>query len=300
MRFAAVAALGLALTFASPALAQQEPDAAADVSVTRPAWPAGAGPVAALDEGHRNFHTLDGRYGPFAALLRSDGYQVRAARGPITAESLKGVRVLMIANARAPEGSSSAFTLEEIAMLKAWVGQGGSLLLIADHMPFAGAATTLGQAFGFTFEDGYTQIPREGPLPDIFTPGQGLGRHAVTTGRSASERIDELATFTGSAFTAPAGAVPILTLPAGSKAIKPDAEGRIVRDGSGVDVGGWLQGAVMDYGKGRLAVFGEAGMFSAQIVRQNDFRMGFNSPRAPRNKQFALNLLHWLSGGPAR
>lgn len=293
MRFAFVA-LTLALAAASPTLAQQQPDTAADISVAKPEWQRGTGPVVAVDEGHRNFHTIEGRYGPFAGLLSNDGFQVRSARGAITTEGLKDIRVLVVANARAPEGQASAFTSEEIATLKTWVEQGGSLLLIADHMPFAGAATQLGKTFGFTFEDGYTQIPRQGPLPDVFTARRGLGRHAVTVG------IDELATFTGSAFTAPSGAVPILTLPAGSKAARPGAEGKLARDGSGVDVGGQLQGAVMDYGRGRLAVFGEAGMFSAQVAGPSGFRMGFNNPRAPRNKQFALNLVRWLSGDQGR
>ena len=37
----------------------------------------------AIDEAHRNFHTRDGRYKPFAALMESDGFEVSAAcNGP--------------------------------------------------------------------------------------------------------------------------------------------------------------------------------------------------------------------------
>ncbi|MGB0915797.1 MAG: hypothetical protein ACPGVI_06975, partial [Crocinitomicaceae bacterium] len=42
---------------------------------------------------------------------------------------------------------------EEITFIKNWVKKGGKLVLIADHMPFAGAANDLAKAFGFEFCD---------------------------------------------------------------------------------------------------------------------------------------------------
>ena len=62
---------------------------------------------------------------------------------------------------------------------------------------------------------------------------------------------------------------------------------------------GLLQGAVLRHGQGRVAVFGEAAMFSAQTQVLGDQvvgRMGMNDPEAPQNAQFVLNVLHWLSG----
>ncbi len=54
----------------------------------------------------------------------------------------------------------------------------------------------------------------------------------------------------------------------------------------------------MPYGKGRLAVFGEAAMFSAQIAtlpgNPQPIKAGMNVAGYD-NRQFALNLLHWLS-----
>jgi hypothetical protein len=56
----------------------------------------------------------------------------------------------------------------------------------------------------------------------------------------------------------------------------------------------------MSFGKGRLAVIGEAAMFSAQVVKlsdgdqQREFKAGMNVPGTD-NQQFALNVLHWLS-----
>jgi hypothetical protein len=61
-----------------------------------------------------------------------------------------------------------------------------------------------------------------------------------------------------------------------------------------IPVGGWLQGAVMPFGSGRAAFFGEAAMFSAQL--SDNQPMGMNAPRAEQNFQFVLNVMHWLSG----
>ena len=61
---------------------------------------------------------------------------------------------------------------------------------------------------------------------------------------------------------------------------------------------GLLQGAVIRHGKGRVAVFGEAAMFTAQVIERNGqvVRFGMNDPAASQNAQFVLNVLHWLSG----
>jgi hypothetical protein len=59
---------------------------------------------------------------------------------------------------------------------------------------------------------------------------------------------------------------------------------------------GMLQGVVLTHGRGRVAVFGEAAMFSAQIAGPQRRPMGMNDPAAPQNAQFLLNVLHWLSG----
>jgi hypothetical protein len=44
---------------------------------------------------------------------------------------------------------------------------------------------------------------------------------------------------------------------------------------------GWCQGAVKEFGKGRVAVWGEAAMFSAQKANNN--KIGMNSPYARHN-----------------
>jgi len=52
----------------------------------------------------------------------------------------------------------------------------------------------------------------------------------------------------------------------------------------------------VDYRKeGRIAVFGDATMFSAQLSSE-DMPIGMNSPESKENIQFLLNVLHWLTG----
>jgi hypothetical protein len=60
---------------------------------------------------------------------------------------------------------------------------------------------------------------------------------------------------------------------------------------------GLLQGAVLSHGRGRVAVFGEAAMFSAQLAGPNRNPMGMNAPHARQNPQFLLTVVHWLAEG---
>ena len=68
------------------------------------------------------------------------------------------------------------------------------------------------------------------------------------------------------------------------------------KDSPRTPIKGWLQGGVVRVGKGRVAVFGEAAMFSAQLAGPNKAPMGMNAPIAAQNPQFLLNVMHWLSG----
>ena len=58
-----------------------------------------------------------------------------------------------------------------------------------------------------------------------------------------------------------------------------------------------LQGAVVYHGMGRVAVLGEPAMFTAQLAGPEKRPVGMNAPDARENARFALNVLHWLSGG---
>jgi hypothetical protein len=47
-----------------------------------------------------------------------------------------------------------------------------------------------------------------------------------------------------------------------------------------------------------VAVFGEAAMFSAQVMSayKPPYRFGFQANGAEQNKRFILNLMQWLAG----
>jgi hypothetical protein len=276
--------------------AQQVADLNYKPPVPRPAYESGKGPRVAIDEAHHNFHTAEGRYKPFAELLRRDGYRVSGLSQRLSAASLAGTDVLVISNAlheRNAEDWSppnpSAFTREEIAALHDWVEKGGSLFLIVDHMPFPAAAGDLAKAFGVEFRNGHARAGhwKEDGL-DTFDSATGLKESTITRGRSDDEKVTKVATFTGSAFKPPKHATPVLEF--GPKSVLME---RGEKETQEVPIEGWCQGAVMKVGRGRVAVFGEAAMFSAQLAGKE--QMGMNVPGAEQNHQLLLNVLHWLT-----
>jgi hypothetical protein len=293
--------------------AQQMPDRTYRPMVEDRAYAIGEGPVVCLDEAHVNFHTIDDRFWPFAELLRRDGYVLRANRAKFEAASLAECSILVIANAlpsdaereKSPYPTPSAFTPREVEDTHQWVRGGGKLLLIADHMPFAGAAANLAAAFGVTFTDGFAlegfkaESERDAAFakPTIFRASdKTLRAHAIVRGRHSKESVASVRTFTGQAFRAPETAEPILVVPSTFISLMPRTAWQFTADTTRVPSGGWLQGAVMRVESGRAGFFGEAAMFSAQIAGPTRNPMGMNAPGAEQNFQFVLNVMHWLSG----
>lgn len=298
------AAACIALLGTSVAEAQQVADTLFRPPVAAPAFGVGTGPVLAIDAGHRNFHTADGRYRAFAELARRDGYRVRSVAAPFSAASLDGIDVLVIANALHPRNEEewtlpvhSAFTAAEIDAVRAWVASGGALLLIADHMPFPGAAADLAASFGFALSNGFALDTLRPGVPIVFRRADGsLAAGAITDGRDARERVDSVVTFTGEAFRGPPDAIPLLRLGPSVVSLLPDTAWRFGPDTPRVSASAWWQGAVVAHGRGRVAVFGEAAMFTAQVTGPERQPMGMNAPGAEQNAQLLLNVLHWLSG----
>jgi hypothetical protein len=266
-----------------------------------------------VDEGHSNFHTLEDRFWAFGELLRRDGYLVRASAAKLTPDALKQCKILVISNAgpggndrdARPYPTPSAFTEEEILVVRQWVRDGGALLLIADHMPMAGAAQKLAAAFEVKFNDGFAveqhadAAGRKAAFakPTLFRlEDRTLRPHAIVQGRSPSESVTSVRTFTGQAFQAPDAAQPLLVLPQSFLSLMPTRPWQFGPETRTIPVGGWLQGAVLSFGSGRAAFFGEAAMFTAQIAGPDRKPMGMNAPMAEQNAQFVLNLMHWLSG----
>lgn len=283
--------------------ARQTGDPNFDPAINNPAYPAGKGPLVLIDEAHNNFHTAQGRYEPFARLLRKDGCRIAPFTDRFTAESLRAGDVLVIANALHKSNlkswalpTPSAFTEKEISAVEEWVSNGGALLLIADHMPFPGAAKDLAAAFGFTFNNGFAFGPDQSIQGTRFSRDDGsLRDHAITRGSTPDKRIDFVVTFTGHAFQGPPEAEPLLLFGKSAYSLMPQRAWEFTEDTPKISVEGWFQGAVRKYGKGRVAVFGEAAAFTAQLSGPQKAKMGMNHPEATQNHRFVLNTMYWLS-----
>jgi hypothetical protein len=282
------------LTSVGIAHAQQVSDTVFQVPLQKAAYAKGNGPVVMIDEAHYNFHTALGRFRPFAMLLERDGFVVNRGQAPFTKSALNGIDVLVISNALNVRNDTlwelptpSAFTDEEIASVTNWVKGGGSLFLIADHMPFPGCNEKLAAAFGFTFKNGFA-VKKQGGGPDLFSYANGrLQKNEITKG------IDSIYTFTGQAFEIPVHATPVLVLDDSFENRMTQVAWEFDHDTSVEHASGLKQGAYLKFGKGKVFVSGEAAMFTAQIAG-NASRIGFNHPQAKYNARLLLNIMHWL------
>jgi len=302
--YSAFALLIASVVLSSSLTAQQVADTLFKPIVGAPAFKEGAGPTVLIDEAHYNFHTMNGRYLAFTRLLQRDGYVVKPHLGQFTRADLDRAKILVIANALAKQNEEdwylptpSAFDSSEIAAVRDWVKDGGSLWLIADHMPFPGAAGPLAAEFGIIMGNGFALDPEteEGRMR-FARFDNSLVDHPITRGRNQAERIDSVIAFTGQAFRFENKGEPLMTLGRNIVLLMPEVAWQFSKLTPSISASGMLQGAVVSFGKGRVAAFGEAAMFSAQVSGPERRSAGMNDPSAPQNAQFVLNVLHWLSG----
>ena len=282
-------------------LSQPSADSTFDTSVKQVAYTGTVHPRVLFDEAHHNFHTSTGRYKPFADLLRNDGYILIPNKAKITHDVLLGNDIFVCANAFATEPDSitgrlpldPAFSDTECHLIKEWVRAGGSLLLIADHEPAGNAVARLSDSFHVQMSKAFTADPLhfnkiilDASWIEFSVAAQNLGHHPITSGRNKSEKINKVLSFTGQSLKGPPGSSPILLL--SDKAydvinIEDPARASII------PAKGRCQGIALSFGKGRVIVWGEAAMLTAQ-----DKNFGMNYPGID-NKQLVLNIAHWLS-----
>jgi hypothetical protein len=280
------------LAVAAPGMAQQVVDPNADTNVTDPAFASGTGPVVLVDSGHDEFQTLAKNYAPFGAVLTHDGFVVRDFDKPISAANLAGAGMLVIVDPVNPNDppdrpkyqSTSAFTPQEIATIADWVKDGGALLMIADHPPYAGGLRALASTFGFVIEIYAAQTDAKAELFS-FANG-GLVDGPLTHG------LPQIQTFYGTSFTAPAAATPLLRFDSSWKMLVTDKPPRPMTPHD-------LRGASLSVGKGRVVLLAEAGAWSAQLSGAKKRFMGFDAPGALGNKRFIRNVVYWLATGAA-
>src|SRR5687767_6345002 len=81
------------------AQSQQVADPDFNPIIENPAYEKEKGPTVFIDESHHNFHTMSGRFKPFAFVLEKDGYIVQPSAQPFTNELLANTKIMVIANA---------------------------------------------------------------------------------------------------------------------------------------------------------------------------------------------------------
>jgi hypothetical protein len=271
--------------------------------------------VILVDAHHENFHRIAAAYAQLNLLLKEQGWTVRESDAPFSADALADAAALIVPNALAAanlddwsEPIEPAFTVAEVEAVRAWVEGGGGLLLVADHMPFPKAAAGLAGAFGvemlngFAFDTTQYHVPRTCLAPDeihVFRRSDGtLADHFITNGRGPDERVDSVATFTGQAFDGAGAMQPLMRFGPNAISIQPREAWVFYRDTTVLPVDGWRQGGVLEYGAGRVAILGEAAMFTSQTCASHggEVPMGWAAPAAAANRQLAVNLVRWLLG----
>jgi len=283
--------------------AQQIPDESFNLEILTPSFILGEGPTVCIDEAHNNFHTIDGNYKAFTKLIRSDGYSAIGFDKKFTVNELSACDILVISNAIGESNDrvwsyphDSAFSRVELTELVNWVDQGGSLLLIADHAPMAGAASGLGAAIGLVMIDAYSNENPSGD--DIFTKAnKTLHEHSILDGRDDLEAIQSIMTFTGQAAHITGAWDPLISFgPEAIAFISPQQTVQLMGDYSHptFSIAGLAHVAARELGAGRIVFLGEAAMCTAQLAGPNQTKMGMNNPKASQNAQFCLNVVRWL------
>ena len=289
----------LALAIAACQHTGAKPDRTFDTSVPNPAY-AGDGPTVLFDEAHHNIHKANHTYAPFAKLIGNDGYRVRRGRQRLSQTVLDDAQVVVIVNAlgRNERNDDHAFSDAECDALVAWIRAGGSLLLITDHYPTGSAVGNLAQRLGVSMSGGVTEdsASHDNRFDRSHIVFANLPAHPITRG------VSRVLTFTGQSLSVPESAIALL--PLGATAVDRPAAPRVERSGNDVRVHveygpgtpatGRAQAIAMPLGRGRVVILGEAAMASAQLSSYDGSPFGMNVTGYD-NRQFILNVMHWLS-----
>ncbi len=274
------------------------------VQSQEPAYPHGTGPTVLIDTAHHNLFSPFEKHAP---RLKEDGYRVRELTWPFDRESLVDVQITLIV---APLSSrkafrawhrpiSSAFTEEEVRVLRQWVAEAGALLLVLDHFPVAGGAQELAAAFGIEISNGFAvdgsllteltarAVAQAGRVAFERAEG-GVAADLITNGRTPDERIDSFGFFVGSAFRLPPEGRSLLTFGSSFVSLLPEVAWEFSETTPREQIGGWSGGGVLQVERGRLAIFGELGIFAT--------RQGLSERPEVQNPRLFMNTLHWLSG----
>ncbi|MFM2400921.1 MAG: hypothetical protein RI950_437 [Bacteroidota bacterium] len=279
--------------------AQMINDPSFDSKVLQPFYKNNSGPKVLIDGGHHNFFVQKSLMNPFVDLVKSDGYNPQIDSLPFTKKHLAtyGVVVLDAAfpfdyGTKRELGDMKAYSTEEIELIYNYVNKGGSLLILAEKSPMINAMESLLNKFGITasygtIADTLYQDKKFGKNVIHYSKENGrlTGDHPILKGRNASEEINHIVMITGSAFK---GKDYTNLLPTSSAAQMGNA-GVFTPVEQGSSMG--LAGKV---GKGKLVVLSDTEIFIAMLFSKDKVKVGMQMPEYDL-KQFALNIMHWLS-----
>ncbi|MEX0313173.1 MAG: hypothetical protein AB3N18_03275 [Allomuricauda sp.] len=283
----------------------QKPDKRYDITVTEPTF-VNKSPKVLYDEAHLNTHKANRTYKPFIDLIVNDGYVVSINKEKFSTKQLLNYDLLVICNAKSDKTQPrdiGAFTKKECKILNQWVNDGGSLLLIADHHPFGLANKSLALTFGVEMGCGTVRDAsdsnknRKGEI-EFSRKNRLLEEHPINYGNHASERINTVITFTGQSLKGNKETKSLLKLGPNAMEVRPDSLWNVkgknyISFSQPKSVKGLSQAISVEYGKGKVVVLGEAAALSAQKLFGRKF--GMNYPKNTDNRQFALNIMHWLT-----
>ncbi len=247
-------------------------------------------PIILFDEGHNNFHIANKSYYGFSKLLTADGYNIRSLKGPFAdvantaplsdfqqQKSLSKILVIASPCQTSPcqKTTANALTTQEVTAIRQWVVDGGSLLLIIDHPPFA-HVTNLASTFGIDII--LSTIPKVIFNKTNLTNNILNSNSDLVQGRNNSENVSYVKTFTGISFT-----------------INPNPPLDTKHEALLELQQGVYQGVAIKVGAGRVYLSGEAAMFTTQLNSLNE-PWGMHVPSAAYNEQYLKNIIHWLDG----
>lgn len=259
-------------------------DESFDAPISEPAFPAGKGPLIVVDEHHRNVVSLGTYFGPVGRFLSKDGYRLKHGTAAFTPSELGFARIMVIANAQAPEGApagSSAVSNTEVGALKVWVRGGGGLLLIADRAPFGGPARALARAFGVTLDDNTLLQKGADGKPtgelSIEVASDGNAAHPLLKG------VARLRYIVGESVSGPGVMV---------RAPRGVYSGATAKSTSGPPAAGKPIVLAFAHGAGRVVVIGDAGIASAFGSVDGAAHRGISEAD---NARFVRNVFRWLA-----
>jgi hypothetical protein len=104
--------------------------------------------------------------------------------------------------------------------------------------------------------------------------------------------------FTGQAFRAARAVDSLLVMPPRSHVLLPEVAWQFSELTPNLRADGMLVGAALVHGRGRVVVYGEAAMLTAQLAGPQRAPVGMNSPESKDHARLVRNTMRWLAGVP--